>query len=534
MILHRLVRNLSILDKNLRLHKLQPNWAQTRYLDIATEQLQTTGRIRIIVLKARQLGISTISEAVLFNLTQLFDGYRGLVVAHEVPASQNLLNMTHRYWDTYPFRRLFTTKNLSKNEIAWVERGSSIKVATAGNKAVGRSATIHGLHASELAFWPEPSTAMLGLRQTIPTTPGTMIVLESTANGIGDYFHQQWTLAEEGETEYTPLFLPWQDHPEYTAAAINLPYAPLGRLDAEEKVLANLGINEDRLAWRRWAIKNLCESDPLKFMQEYPATPEEAFIASGSNVFPAERLRDIYQPINGYTGLLLRDGHSIEFKPASNGPLTVYKAPTPDRDAGRYIVAGDPTHSTRGDYACAQVINRRTMEQVAVWRGRIDPTTFGEELFKLGLYYNDALLTTEIEGPGYATVGKLLGMEYPNIYRKARADSTPGKFAGEQYGWSTTVQSKHLAVNWLLKCVMDGSITVHDRKTYDEMRNYVTLENGGYGNAIEEAHDDTVMALAIGVTCHILDGPMMPYGAEPADTIPGSLDPNLWHLEDDE
>jgi hypothetical protein len=521
-----LVRELSIQDKELRVHPLEPNWAQLRYLSIAEHQLRTTGRIRIIVLKARQLGMSTITEALLFKLAFLFDGYRGLVVAHEIPASQNLLSMTSRYWDTYPYKKLYTPKNYSKNDIAWVETGSSIKISTAGNKAVGRSATIHGLHASELAFWPDPSTSMLGLRQTIPNTPGTMIVMESTANGMGDYFHSQWVAAEEGETEFAPLFLPWWEHYEYTSSYMNLPNRPLGNLDAEEKLLKTLipeNEFDDRINWRRWAIRNLAEGDRLKFMQEYPATPEEAFIASGTNVFPLDLLKQVYEPVDGTKGLLIRNGNQVEFKKTADGPLTLFKAPTDNRDWGQYFVAGDPTHTTRGDFACAQVINRRTMEQVAVWRGRIDPGTFAEELFKLGLYYNTATVTTEIEGPGYMTIGKLLGMNYPKVWLKARPDKTPGKVSSEQYGWSTTVQSKHLAISWLLKCVADGSIAIHHRKTFEEMKNYVVLDNGGYGNANEELHDDTVMALAIACACHAMESPLQAYGELPDHNAPPKL-----------
>lgn len=524
LILPPLVSQLKIQDKSLRVVNLKPNWAQLRYLAIAEEQLRTTGRVRIIVLKARQLGISTITEALLFNMAFLFEGYRVLVVAHEIPASQNLLAMTHRYWDNYPFRRLYTPKSLSKNDIGWLENGSNIKVATAGNKAVGRSATIHGLHASEVAFWPEPKTAMLGLRQTIPDTEGTVIVLESTANGVGDYFHEQWLAAEDGDTEYTPLFLPWWEHPEYRASAIGLDYQPITTLTDEERVLRRMGIDDDRLAWRRWAIVNKCQNDALKFMQEYPATPEEAFLASGQNVFPGEHLKACYEPEEGVRGLLIRDGDAVRFKPASNGPLTIYRAPHRDRDWGRYMVAGDPTKTVEGDYACAQVLNRRTMEQVAVWRGRLDPATFGEELAKIGLYYNEAEVTSEIEGPGYGTIGRLIGMGYPNIWqRQNRADKAAGAMTHDTYGWSTTSQTKQLAIGWLLKYVVDHDITIHDAKTYSEMRNYVTLDNGGYGNANGEEHDDTVMSLAIGVVCHVMNAPLLPYGEE-TDYAPGSLE----------
>ena len=523
MIFEPLLNKLKIQTKNLELVPLELNWAQKQFVETVEHQLQTTGRIRVIILKARQLGMSTVTEALLFQMAFLFEGYRGLVIAHEIPASQNLLAMTHRYWDNYQFKRLYTPKTYSKNDLGWVETGSQIKVATAGNKAVGRSATIHFVHGSEVAFWPEPELAMGGLRQTIPNSPGTAIILESTANGVGNYFHQEWKRAENGESEFIPLFFPWWKHYEYRASYVGLPVQELGQLSSAEKLLAKIiPANEldDRLVWRRWAIRNLCQNDELLFMQEYPGTAEEAFISSGTNVFPLERLRSVYEPMDGVRGVLVRNGTDVEFKPASNGPLTLFRAPA-DNDWGQYVVAGDPTHSTFGDYAVAQVLNRRTLEQVAVWRGRVDPGTFAEELFKLGLYYNEALVTCEIEGPGYATIGKLLGMEYPKIYRKSRPDSTPGKFSGEQYGWSTTMQSKHLAIGWLLKGVMDGSLTVHHSKTFDEMSNFVTLQNGGYGNADGEAHDDTVMAFAIALTCHVLDGPIMAYGEGPKMLRPG-------------
>lgn len=516
-----LIRQLRIQTKDLRIEPLNPNWAQQEFINTAEHQLATTGRIRIIVLKARQLGISTISEALLFTLAFVYEGYKGLIIAHEIPASQNLLNMTHRYWDHYPFQRLYTPNRLSRNDIGWIETGSNIKVATAGNKAVGRSATIHFCHASEVAFWPEPRIAMLGLRQTIPNTPGTGIILESTANGVGDYFHEQWLAAEAGETEYTPLFFPWHKHPDYMASAIGIPYRSLGNLDAEEKALRAMGVSDDRLAWRRWAITNLCESDLKQFMQEYPSTPEEAFISSGTNVFPADRLRAVFDRERGVRGMLIRNGNHVEFKQTSEGPLTLYALPSRDKDWGRYIIGGDPTHTTRGDNACAQVVNRMNLEQVAVWKGKCDPGTFAEELFKLGLFFNEALLCPEIEGPGAMTVGKLLGMNYPHVWRKARPDSTPGKVSTEQYGWSTTVKSKHLAVTWLLKSIVDGSLSIHDAKTYEELLHYVTLDNGSYGNANGEPNDDHVMALAIAICCHFLDAPNMNavYAGDPRLTI---------------
>lgn len=524
--LEPLVKRLSILTKDLTVEPLELNWAQQEYLEAAARQLVTTGRIRLIVLKARQLGISTITEALLFTLCFIYDNYRAMVIAHEVPASQNLLAMTQRYWDSYPFKDLFSTKYAGRNYLQWTETGSSIGVATAGNKGVGRSATIHAVHASEVAFWPEPEIVMTGLRQTIPSTPGTAVILESTANGMGNYFHEQWMRAEQGESEFEPLFFPWWRHPEYTAEAVGLPVEKLTDIDEEEVILREMGLSDSRLIWRRWAVRNLCQGDLLKFKQEYPATPEEAFVASGTNVFPHAELTKAYEPLPGVRGVLQETTAGVEFQPASDGPLTIWKNPSPDEDHGKYFVAGDPTHSTRGDFAVAQVINRRTLEQVAEWRGRIDPVTFADVLYQLGLYYNTAEVVNEIEGPGYSTIGALLAKNYPRVYNKARPDQTPGKMSQDQYGWSTTMQSKHLAIGWLLRVVVEGSLTIHSSTLFNEMKSYVTLDNGSYGPATntgkDKGYDDTVMAMAIGVTCHFMSSPLMAYGIE-SEAVAGSF-----------
>lgn len=509
-----LMRRLKVLTKDLTVEPLEPNWAQQEFLQAAQQQMEAGKPIRIIVLKARQLGISTITEALMFWLAFLTDSYHGLVMAHENDSSEHLFGMTQRYWETFPFQRLYTPKYLSRKEIAWKETGSSIHVATARNVKTGRGRTIHALHASEVAFWDHPDVLMTGLRQTIPANPSTMIVVESTANGVGNYFHSQWTAAEDGETDFLPLFFPWWKHPEYRASHIGLEVHPLV-YDSEEKVLAKMGCDDDHLIWRRWAIRNLSHNDINQFHQEYPSTPEEAFVSTGSNVFPLAKLRDCYDPSDGLRGRLAREGAGVRFQADSAGPVTLYAMPSKDRSWGKYIVAGDPTHTTMGDYASAQVINRRTYEQVATWHGRCDPLTFAEELAKLGKFYNDALLTTEIEGPGYGTIGRLVEMDYPNLWRGRWADKSPGKIA-ETYGWSTTMKRKEWAIGWLLKLVVDGDITIHDKRTFSEMMTFVTLPHGGYGNAEGHGrgHDDTVMALAIACICSSTDGPVGAYERE--------------------
>lgn len=511
-----LVEQLSIVDKDLDVIPFVPNWAQREYLDVVEEQLSTTGRIRIIVLKARQIGISTLTEAVAFALAFIFDNYKVVVFSHESESSEHILGITNTYWETYPFKRLYTPKHLSRNHIEWRETKSGIRVATAGGRGGGRSKTIHFLHASEVAFWPKPKEVMAGLRQTIPSTSGTAIVLESTANSIGNYFHDTWEKAVAEQNEYIPLFFPWWRHPEYLASYVGEPHSYLGQLDQEEKELVKLfkaeGVSElewdDRIAWRRWGIKNLAHHDILYFHQEYPSTPEEAFISRGHNVFPEPKLRLIYEAQPGIRGYLVRDAQKATFHHDPGGPLRIFYGPSAGEE---YYIGGDPTRTKRGDFACAQVINRYSMEQVAVWHGRIDSATFAEELMKLGLYYNNAYISIEKEGPGELCIGKLVGMNYPKVWRHTKIDRTPGKQVGDTYGWSTTAQTKHIAVGWLLKVVIDRDLLIHDHETYMEMRNYV-FEDGDFKPANEDGFDDMVMAMAICVTCHFLDTPVRPYG----------------------
>lgn len=529
--LRKMVESLTIQTKKIDTARLRLNWAQSLMLAEVERQLNTTGRVRIIVLKARQIGISTLTEALAFTFCFLWDKYRVTIIAHDSDSTEGLLGMTNLYWETCMWHDAFNTRHLSTTHIKWKETGSSLKVATAGSKEAGRSKTIHFLHASEYAFWSNPGRTMLGLKNAMPNVPGTCAIIESTANGIGNEFHTLWEDSKAGETEYTPMFFPWHKHPEYLASEIGIPYATLGVLTEEERALRAMGIDDNRLAWRRWAIRNNCENNVERFHQEYPVDDIEAFVATGQNVFPLDYIRACYQPMAGIRGRLIREhnGKRVDFVRDPTGPLTIFRYPHPDPSWGQYHIGADPTRTTKGDYACAQVLNRHTLEQVAMYRWKLDAGTYAEELWKLGTYYNDAGIAPEKEGPGQLTVGKLLGMNYPNVWHHTKIDRTPGKEAGDTWGWSTTMQTKQLAIGYLLNTLVEGAqlsgsgrgFIFHDPNTFNELKNYTQYDNGEYGPAdAEKGHDDTVMALAIGITTHHMTMPPLPYGSE----LPASAD----------
>lgn len=507
------------------------NAAQRDLIMECERQLTAYGRIRIIVLKARQIGMSTAIEAVIFVLTLMNDHFQSLIVSHEKDSAAHLLNMTRTYWDTYIFNDMHEEKYNGRTHLSWGDMDSGVQIITAKNEKGGRSRTIHALHASEVGFWDNAPTLMPSLNNAIPSSGLTAVFLESTANGVGNYFHEMWLGGVKGDNEYTPRFYPWYRHPEYKIT--NLPidarekYSHLGELNEEENILREMGLGPDRLLWRRWCIANNCQGSTDVFHQEYPTTASEAFLSTGTNVFKLPLLARHYQPVtNSRRGRLISVGNTVKFVEAVDGELTVFRNPSKTQD---YIIAGDATWTLEGDYACAQILNRRTLEQVAVYRKKIDPVHFATDLYLLGVHWNTALVAPEREGPGYATIGALLALSYPNVYRGPKLDHTPGKLVGDQYGWGTNKQTKPLAISHVVNVLSQplehvGQVTygllLHDPVTFDELQNYVTDGRGGYCNSDGSDHDDTVMALGIAVAVNQIMPPPMDIPDAKRDTRP--------------
>lgn len=522
------IRRLTIVTDRGIMSRFRPNAAQLFLLDDFEHQMRTRGRARQIVLKARQIGFSTMIEAIIYESCWLFNDYRSLVMAHDRDTAANLLAMSKLYWERDPFKPLFSLKTDSKADLEWNETRSRLKVATAGNRQTGRGTTQRAIHMSEAGFYPDPVQTMNALKNAIHPVPSTYMAIESTANGVGNNFHVEWEAAVNGDTDFTPLFFPWHGHGTYRASAIGLPIK-ITAYDDEERLLKRVfDLDDDQLQWRRWKIRDN-GGDLLQFHQEFPSDPEEAFLSTGHNVLPGDHLQACYQQLtpSGYRGLLVDRGKGIEFVPSADGDLIIYKAPRPGAEQNEYIIGADPTHTTFGDFAVAQVFNRYTLEQVAVMRLRCDAPAFGRHLFKLGEYYKWAIMAPESTGPGLATIGVLQGMNYPNMYlRQVKLDNTPGHLTGEQWGWATSLQTKHIAIGFLINVVTNHQLILHDSKTYSEMRNYVTLPNGQYGNGNGESHDDTVMAAAIAVACHFTDAPplLQSHTASPRTTKPAGFE----------
>ncbi|OWJ67482.1 hypothetical protein [Inquilinus limosus] len=239
------------------------------------EQLGRTGKVRAIILKGRQQGCSTYVGGRFYHQVTHSRGVRVFILTHEDAATANLFEMVTRYHEHMPALVKPSTGAANAKELTFDRLDSGYKIGTAGTKGAGRSSTIQRFHGSEVAFWPFAETHAAGVMQAIPDMPGTEVILESTANGIGGYFHEQWQKAEAGQSEYQAIFIPWFWSPEYRKPA------PEGfGLNDEESEYANAhGLDLEQMAWRRSKIAEL--KDDWLFKQEYPATAAEAFQNSG-------------------------------------------------------------------------------------------------------------------------------------------------------------------------------------------------------------------------------------------------------------
>ena len=513
---------LKIKDKTATIIPFKINKAQNLVMNIMKADKKNGKPRRYIVLKARQMGLSTLFEADIFHDTSTHENKNSLIIAHEEQASSNLFQMSKLYYENLPdlirpMKKYANGKVLSfenptnddGEKLANPGLRSKINIATAGSGEVGRSSTVHNLHASEVAFFPDAKITMLGLLQAVPDQPNTMVVLESTANGVGDWFHEMWQKAERGENEFTPIFLPWFIQDEYTrpfrSEAEKEQFmdeiSQTNRSSTGEQVRTyewelkeKHDLTWEQLNWRKYTVQNKCQGDDILFMQEYPSTAEEAFISSGRPKFSIRSLRK-YQTATkkpktrGY--LLEKDGNVL-FMPDDKGYISIWAEPDVTRS---YCIGADVAEGlSSGDYSCAYVGNDE-FDIVARWHGHIDPDLFGAELVKLGKYYNDAYIGVENNNHGLTTLTAIRKAEYWNLYYAKTFDKVADTVT-QKMGWTTSIRTKPLMIDKLAEFVREQYLGIPCDLLVSEMFTYV-IEDNGKTNAQGGTHDDTVMSTAI-------------------------------------
>lgn len=492
--------HLTITDKNGKAIPFRLNRAQEKLYNVFTVLHKARKPIRIIVLKARQMGFSTLVQAILFKLASTSYNKDCAIVAHSEQATAKIFKKSKYFFDTLTLCLRPQIKASNAQEIRYAKLNSSIRCYTAGGADIGRGSTLHALHISELAFWPNgKADIMLGIVQAVPNTPDSVIVIESTANGY-DYFKELWDKAVSGESDYFPLFVGWHELDEY-----RMPYTGF-EFTAEEKRLQTLyELDNEQISWRRWCIANNCGGDEEKFKQEYPINPEEAFISSGQCIFDQAsiiRRLEVLQSTakikvrqGEFTYSLIRDKYGehiedIEWTDKPNGAISIYLEP---KRGYPYVIAGD-TAGDGSDFFIGQVLDNTTGEQVAVLRQQYDEDMYAIQMYCLGKYYNDGMIGIEANFSTYP-IKYLEKLGYSNQYMRESVDSITHK-VNMKYGFKTTSLTRPLIISELVRIARENIELINDITTLKEMLTFVRNE-AGRAEALQGKHDDTVMALAI-------------------------------------
>lgn len=479
--------------------------AQQMLHDEVEYQRRTRGYVRIICLKARQQGISTYIEGRNYAENSQRIGGKSLILTHKADSTDALWEMTRRFHDRVPVFLKPATKYSSKKELFFRALDSQITVATAGGYGVARGETNTFLHASEMAFWPKSTAREMwtGLRQTVADKDGTFLFIESTANGMGNLFHDLCIGAYkkevrpgvyEGDNEYTLVFIPWfLDHDYELKAPDDFERTP------EEVALAEKfpQVTDRKLYWRRIKI---AEIGPEYFMQEYPATVEEAFIASGKPVFDQKKLSEQYQAALKNTSKRYSLSPLDAWEEDVRGELSVIEEPV---DGKMYVIGADVSKgivSRDTDWSVAQVLDENK-RLVATLRCQKNPDYYATQLAKLGEWYNIAELGVENNDHGILTCWILQKvLNYPYIYQTVKYDEVTDK-ESVVVGFSTNVKTKPLIIDQLRASLRLDEIEITDLDTLREMMTYIVNEKGKL-EAEDGKFDDCVMALAIANHLH--------------------------------
>jgi len=475
--------------------------------------------VRIVYLKPRRVNVSAGVAAEFFHEIPFTPGQSGMVVAHLKKAAKEIWNYHRNFIRFYkPFRGVIELPARHRKpgvagEIEF-ENGSTIGIETARNLDAGRAFGIRFLQLSEYAFYRNAREIGRGLINSVPDDVDTMIIKESTANGVGNPFHQDCLAAMDNTSgnEWLFVFFAWFEHPLYVRH-FDSPEARAkfqSTLSTAEGDLARRhNLSLEQLAWRRWAIHNRCEGSVDTFHQEYPSTPEEAFLYSGRPRFSHVQLAKMPAIKDAPTGELQEmQGPTARliFEPAEKGPLVVYKRPQPNKlyvagsDVAEGIDVGDGSIGGEDpDYSVLIVADRDTGEQVAKLRARMEPDPFAEYTAAVLRWYNWAFIVPEANGPGLAYIEGLLRYGVPPgliYHRQPQPDeqfSASASTSLQLLGWKQNAVTRQQMISLLDRYIREMAYIMHDPNTISEHFTFVIKSNGRAEHQ-NNCHDDEVFA----------------------------------------
>jgi len=488
-------RNLCIRTKDQRLVLLLFNAAQQAYYAARTNW--------DIILKPRQLGFTSLVCALFLADTLLRHNTSSVIVAHDQQSSERIFSIVRLMWARLPhaWHQRHPPRLANKGELYWPTLNSHFYVGTAGSSSFGRGQTINNLLCSELSHWPQPEEALAALLEAVPA--GGRVVIESTPNGFGNYFHTLWQQAKNGQSRFKPFLFRWFDDPTYRCDG-----PPLGQLSNDEMALRrDCGLDDAQIRWRRDKQRQL----RAKFAQEYPEDDVTCFLTSGRCVFSVPALlkaeeRARLMPSSSREMLTLQrwcQGNVTPLGPVNvlPGRLTVWHEPEKDK---HYSIGADVSEGLEGgDYSAAVVLDWKSGEQVAELHGLWRPDIFAKLLSALGAWYQWAWIGVEANSHGHTT---LYVLRYELLYPRMYYHVERVRGAQPQLGYPTNAKTKPIMIDDLVAAIGDDKIAINSSALIDECLTFVS-KDGGVREAQGGKFDDLVMAAAVALQVRKKYGP---------------------------
>lgn len=413
---------------------------------------------QVLILKARQIGFTTLCMAFAVWRALFFEDWSCINLSRRKEDAEDALGKAIFAYEHLPDgmkSRLPARLDSSTTRMRFTNASRIESHPSRNNPARGRTVSL--IIVDEWAFFENPAEAWSSIKPTFDI--GGRLIALSTANGSGNLFHEMWVGATTGSNNFKPVFFPWSAVPERDEA---------------------------------WYERQRQDMLPWILHQEFPRSPEEAFIKSGNPVFDVDKLDQIEtaEPIRGY---LAKHPYvnSFEFRPAVDGQLSIYEFPKANVT---YVLGADVAEGLEyGDYSVAWIISTFSGKCVAKWRGHVDPDLFGSAvLANLGYWYNTALCGVEVNNHGYATCAALANAHYPNIYFRTAYDDRTMR-PTSKIGWRSQINTKPLMIDNLRKALRE-EIQLRDAETIAELKTFVADPDGKMHGS---PFDDQVIALGI-------------------------------------
>lgn len=458
---------------------------------------------RIAIFKARRGGMSTETGGKFFHRCITRPYQRALMVAHKGPDARTIFEIYERFYEHLPPEVRPYRSGSRGQMLDFRKLGSQIEVISAESEQAGRGGDAQLCHLSEAAFYNNPEEFLSGLLRQVPSTGDSVVILESTANGPGTWWHDLYTKSVNGEGGWDWMFSGWYEDPEN-----RLPEPiPMDDWTEEEIDLhERFGVDGYQIAWRRYTIDTEMFGDENRFRRENPATAEEGFIRIGDPAWSSEILSQCYQRMEPkFFARVTEFGVEKTGIKDPLGQLVVWEEPIADHDY-EYVIGADVGGGlSTSDLSVASVwrVSRKPGKwpaQVAEWAGKIDGVTFAQTLTAIGHYYKKALIACEVTGLGRICQHALQKTYYyPRLYRWTRFDAY--KATGDTWGWETTWKSKEIMHGLSDWCFRTKRVTMRSPWLMHELINYQNV--GGVGPDSEHykglSGDDRIMAGMIGL-----------------------------------